>query len=378
MVRTESARPLDLPMDREPTASTTVVSPTTGFAVNSNGDLTYNGNTQFYACATGDNGGYNIYTSVTSAQTGCVKIGLNTGGKCSGSNGSGSSSAKQSSAPPASQPASSAPPASKPASSAPPASKPASSAPPASMPPASMPPASMPPAGPTTVYKTTTVYVTSCPANCASMPPASMPPASMPPASAPPASKPPASSAPPASSTGNGNGNGNSGNGNGKGCPTALTGAYQTPHAIIPVNKDQPSTSYGTQYFAYMSSSNSTIFNFDIPSSYAGKQCSVIFLFPKKSDLQTSDFTMSGSGGIKFDQLSSPAPLSVSYASCPAVKSNLGMVDNVTPGNSYMVSTGACQAGTTLSILASSTGGLSLSYFEVSVLTPPNSYSVGN
>ena len=128
-----------------------------------------------------------------------------------------------------------------------------------------------------------------------------------------------------------------------------------------------PSTSYGTQYNAYLSSSNSTVFNFDIPSSYAGKQCSVVFLFPKKSDLQTSDFTMSGSGGIKFDQLTSPAPLSVSYASCPAVKSNLGSVASVTPGNSYVVSTGACAAGTTLSILASSTGGLSLSYFEVSI-----------
>jgi hypothetical protein len=170
--------------------------------------------------------------------------------------------------------------------------------------------------------------------------------------------------APSPSGTSGGNGNGN-GNGNGKGCPTALTGAYQTPHAIIPVNKDMPSTSYGTQYFAYLSSSNSTIFNFDIPSSYAGKQCSLIFLFPKKSDLQTSDFTMSGSGGIKFDQLTSAAPLNVNYATCPAVKSNLGMVDNAMPGNSYMVATGACQAGTTMSVLASSTGGLSLSYFEV-------------
>jgi hypothetical protein len=161
-----------------------------------------------------------------------------------------------------------------------------------------------------------------------------------------------------------------SGTSAGSACPVALTGAYQTPHAIIPVNKDMPSTSYGTQYFAYLSSSNSTIFNFDIPSSYAGKQCSVIFLFPKQSELQTSSFTMSGAGGIKFDQLTSAAPLNVNYATCPAVKTNLGMVANATPGNSYMVATGACQAGTTMSILASSTGGLSLSYFEVRISIP--------
>lgn len=386
-------------------------SPTTGFAVSSSGDLTYNGNTQFYACATGDNGGYNIYTTTSSAQTGCVKITLNTGGKCAGSNGSGSSSAPASSKPASSAPASSKPASSAPASSAPapskpassaPASsapapsKPASSAPPASQPASSAPPASKPassaPPAPVTVtsYSTSYVTVTDCskctnggnvPSGPASQPvgskPASSGPAPSAPASQPAGSKPassapapsapassapapkPASSAPAASGTSGGNGNGN-----GNACQTSLTGAYQTPHAIIPVNKNSPSTSYGTQYNAYLSSSNSTVFNFDIPSSYAGKQCSVIFLFPTKAQLETSDFTMSGSGGIKFDQLTSPAPLSVSYATCPAVKSNLGMVDNVTPGNSYVVSTGACQAGSTVSILASATGSLGLEWFE--------------
>jgi len=73
---------------------------------------------------------------------------------------------------------------------------------------------------------------------------------------------------------------------------------------------------------------------------------------------------MTGSGGIKFDQLTSAAPLSVNYATCPAVKNTLGSVDNVTPGNSYVVSTGSCQAGSTISIEASSTGGLGLQFFE--------------
>ncbi|KAK6000490.1 hypothetical protein QM012_003736 [Aureobasidium pullulans] len=384
-------------------------SPTTGFAVNSNGDLTYNGNTQFYACATGDNGGYNIYYTTSSAESGCVKITLNTGGKCAAS-GSGSSSAASSkpasSAPASSKPASSAPASSKPASSAPassapapskpassapapsaPASsasapsKPASSAPPASQPASPVPASSAPPAAntPTTVYMTSTVTVTDCsrctngagmpsapaskPASSAPAPsaPASSAPAPSKPASSAPAPSAPASSAPaskPASSAPA------SGTVASNVCATTLTGAYQTPHAIIPVNKNSPSTSYGTQYDAYLSSSNSTVFNFDIPSSYAGKQCTVIFLLPNKSQLVTSDFTMSGSGGIKFDQLTSPAPLSVSYATCPAVKSELGMVNNVTPGNSYVVSSGACQAGSTISILASATGSLNLEYFQ--------------
>ncbi|KAH0340534.1 hypothetical protein KCU81_g6784, partial [Aureobasidium melanogenum] len=382
--------------------------PTTGFAVSSSGDLTYNGNTQFYACATGDNGGYNIYTTTSSAESGCVKITLNTGGKCAGSNGSGSSSAassKPASSAPASKPASSAPASSapapsKPASSAPASSapaplKPASSAPapsaPASSAPASpMPASSAPAASPMTVYSTVTSTVYHCAASCTSAPsaPASMP-ASMPASSAPapsapassaPAASKPASSAPapsaPASSAASKPASSApapsapassvpaSGTAGGNHCATTLSGAYQTPHAIIPVNKNSPSTSYGTQYDAYFSSANSTVFNFDIPSSYSGKQCSVIFLLPNKDQLVTSDFTLSGSGGIKFDQLSSPAPLSVSYATCPAVKSTLGMVDNVMPGNSYVVSTSACQAGSTISILASATGSLNLELFE--------------
>ncbi|KAG9695510.1 hypothetical protein KCU95_g13497, partial [Aureobasidium melanogenum] len=358
-------------------------SPTTGFAVSSSGDLTYNGNTQFYACATGDNGGYNIYTTTSSAESGCVKITLNTGGKCAGSNGSGSSSAassKPASSAPASKPASSAPASSAPAPSKPASSAPAPSAPASSAPASPMPASSAPAASPMTVYSTVTSTVYHCAASCSSMPsapasmPASMPassapapsapasmPASMPASSAPapsaPASSAPAASKPASSAPASGTGNGNA-------CQTTLSGAYQTPHAIIPVNKDSPKTSYGTQYDAYLSSSNSTVFNFDIPSSYSGKQCSVIFLLPNKDQLVTSDFTMSGAGGIKFDQLSSPAPLDVSYATCPAPKGTLGMVDNVMPGNSYVVSTGACQAGSTISILASATGSLNLEWFE--------------
>ncbi|KAH0009250.1 hypothetical protein KCU78_g10825, partial [Aureobasidium melanogenum] len=243
-------------------------------------------------------------------------------------------------------------------------SKPASSAPAFSAP-ASPVPTSSAPAGNTVTVYSTYITVTNCAAGCtpvssasaskpASPAPASSKHASSAPTSSAPASSKPASSAP-ASGTAGGNGNA---------CQTTLSGAYQTPHAIIPVNKNSSSTSYGTQYNAHLSSSNSTIFNFDIPSSYAGKQCSVIFLLPNKSQLVTSDFTLSGAGGIKFDQLTSPAPLSVTYATYPAVKSTLDTISSVTPGNSYVVSSGACQAGSTISILASATGSLELSLFE--------------
>jgi Ubiquitin 3 binding protein But2 C-terminal domain len=50
--------------------------PTTGFSIGCDGTLSYNGNTHFVACQTGDNG-WNIYTTSGLGQTGCVDIKLN-------------------------------------------------------------------------------------------------------------------------------------------------------------------------------------------------------------------------------------------------------------------------------------------------------------
>ncbi|KAF1344221.1 ubiquitin 3 binding protein But2 C-terminal domain-containing protein [Delphinella strobiligena] len=314
---------------------------TSGFSVSSNGELAYNGNNTFRACATGDNGGYNIYTTTTSDESNCVDITLSTGGKCS----SGSSAS-------ASAPASSAK-----------ASSPAAAA---SSPKASSAPASSAPAAPgpvtETLYSTHYATVTSCGPEVTDCPaestvvhstvvPVTSAPAPTAPTSTTKASSAPAPSAPAASASGSA-------------CQTGLSGAYQTPHAVIPVNSNHPDQSYGTQYDAYIGGGNSTVFNFDIPSSYEGKQCTVLFLFPEKSQLETSDFTLSGSGSLTFEQLSSAVPLDVTYSSLPSGKSQLGKVETCTPGNSYVISSGSCAAGTTESIEVSASGDLSLEFFE--------------
>ncbi|KAL4960443.1 putative GPI anchored cell wall protein, partial [Aspergillus stella-maris] len=76
--------------------------PTPGFTINSNGQLTYNGQTGFVACETGENGGKNIYTSPDSGDvSNCVNVQL-MADSCSGSPSSGagpSSSAPASSTP---------------------------------------------------------------------------------------------------------------------------------------------------------------------------------------------------------------------------------------------------------------------------------------
>lgn len=76
-------------------------------------------------------------------------------------------------------------------------------------------------------------------------------------------------------------------------CPAELTGSWQFPHLIVPVNSAEPDKAYGTQFNGTASGTISTIFNFDIPASYAGKECSIEFLFPTQDQLETSAYTYS-------------------------------------------------------------------------------------
>ncbi|KAK4540310.1 hypothetical protein LTR36_009622 [Oleoguttula mirabilis] len=148
-------------------------------------------------------------------------------------------------------------------------------------------------------------------------------------------------------------------------CDANLNGEYQYPHLIVPVNSAEPDTAYGTQYNGTITPTTSTIFNFDLPSSYAGKTCSLVFLFPEQAALETSAFTFNGQGGISVNELSSPATQETTYDSVPSVAvSAIGTLASVSPGNSYVVASHECNAGATQAFEFVSTGGLSLEYFE--------------
>jgi hypothetical protein len=146
-------------------------------------------------------------------------------------------------------------------------------------------------------------------------------------------------------------------------CPTTLSGDYQFPHLIIPINSASPNTVYGTSYNGTITSTMSSIFNFDVPSSYSGKSCSLIFLFPDQQDLQTSSFSFSGDGKIDFSSLSSVATTSTDYANAPGVKTDYG-VTTVAPGNSYSITTFSCPAGQAVSFELKNAGTTNLNYFQ--------------
>lgn len=91
--------------------------------------------------------------------------------------------------------------------------------------------------------------------------------------------------------------------------------------------------------------------------------CTIIFLFPEIADLETSSYTFSGSGDLVFSELSTAATEETTYNTAPAVSSVLDTIA-IASGNSYVVASGSCSAGTTVSIELSSQNDLNLVFFE--------------
>ncbi|TGO37740.1 hypothetical protein BHYA_0090g00300 [Botrytis hyacinthi] len=131
-------------------------------------------------------------------------------------------------------------------------------------------------------------------------------------------------------------------------CPTNLDDTYSSPNLIIPISSASPDKAYGTSYDGVVNSTVSSLFNFDIPASYASKTCSLVFLFPTQDMLETSSYTFSGSGAIDFKQLSTTVTTSSTYNSIGSTATDFGS-KTITPGSWTVVNTFACPAGQAIS-----------------------------
>ncbi|KAL8962220.1 MAG: hypothetical protein Q9183_005187 [Haloplaca sp. 2 TL-2023] len=150
-------------------------------------------------------------------------------------------------------------------------------------------------------------------------------------------------------------------------CPADLSGEFEFPHLIVPLDETKPDTAFGTQFNGKFSPTVSTVFNFDFPASLEGRSCNVVFLFPKQEDLVTSSYTVSGSGGIEVSRLNGIVDESTTFNNAPGVNVTVGAVPNVQPGNSYSVAPsppGGCYFGGRVSYQVSATGSLDLEYFQ--------------
>ena len=119
---------------------------------------------------------------------------------------------------------------------------------------------------------------------------------------------------------------------------------------------------------------NTTLFNFDIPSTapYANGTCALLFLFPYGTDLDPSagKYYFSGTEqvvganvGLEFSLLVDVADSGTTFNSTPAVEEDYGKTQ-IIPGNRYIINRGSCRAGKTLTYKVESVGKVELDYFQ--------------
>ena len=152
--------------------------------------------------------------------------------------------------------------------------------------------------------------------------------------------------------------------GGASGCPASLSGKYEYPHLIVPIDKDRPDTAHGTSYNGTLLPSISSIFNFDIPAEDSGKTCTLVFLLPTQDRLTTSAFSLTGTGGLNVEVLKNPASELTTYNNAPPEVKNLGGPFIISPGNEYVIASTLCEAGSRQGYKVSATGNLALVYFQ--------------
>jgi Ubiquitin 3 binding protein But2 C-terminal domain len=115
-----------------------------------------------------------------------------------------------------------------------------------------------------------------------------------------------------------------------KACPANLSGIYQCPHLITPVSSTNPGKAHGISYNGRVSKSDMrTISNFNLPTSYTGKTCSLVFLFPRQDQLQASSFSISGDGGIGSPSLTRGTNQETTHNNVPGHRTELRCFQSV-------------------------------------------------
>lgn len=107
----------------------------------------------------------------------------------------------------------------------------------------------------------------------------------------------------------------------------------------------------------------STLYTFDIPASYAGRVCELVFFFPKEHEMGPVNFKFSGKGQISFAKLKAVAPADTTYVNAPAKLFDFGSYA-VQLDNSYLIGSHERPAGTSVTFELSGLGEMYLGYFQ--------------
>lgn len=150
---------------------------------------------------------------------------------------------------------------------------------------------------------------------------------------------------------------------------------FQFPHFIVVVDIDHPDQAYGTSFNAIVSTKVSSIFDFDVPLSYTGRQCELVFFFPNAEDLAEDEYTFVPKGGLQLSRLENPATTDTTWRSQPGPDEIVDVIDDLEPGNTYSLGSEKCVAGQRVGYKMTALGALELDYFQT-YRTPSSGSSI--
>ncbi|KAJ4289619.1 hypothetical protein N0V90_010948 [Kalmusia sp. IMI 367209] len=145
--------------------------------------------------------------------------------------------------------------------------------------------------------------------------------------------------------------------------PRGLTPPFVAPNLIVPIDSYDPSKVIGNSFTAQISSTRSTLFVFDVPSS--AKTCNLVFALPPTFDpAYIAPMQLNSLGGISVSRLDKPATAKTSASSVAGGKV-VGGVPVLQPGNKYTIASGPCEAGQQVGYKADSQNGLDMNFFQM-------------
>lgn len=157
-------------------------------------------------------------------------------------------------------------------------------------------------------------------------------------------------------------------------CQVDLSGPFEFPHLILPIDSSRPDHAPGTSYHGRVSETVSTIFNFDIPARANHTMCTLVFLYPTQVQLSASPHTfdidgnvaysLKGDGQVIFSYLETTASLTTTYNNRPSVREGHQMVTTLVPGTANVIQNFPCPAGQAISVHMANAGTTELRYFQ--------------
>lgn len=142
--------------------------------------------------------------------------------------------------------------------------------------------------------------------------------------------------------------------------PHPIKRKTDTPHRL-----NAPDTAFGTVYSPTINDTSFVIYNFDIPASYAGKTCDLVWALPDHNQLETSSYTESGvPTELMALVLGFPATVNTTLNTVPGFTAMAGtfMAHGVT-----VIDSTPCAAGTAVAyalLPGDMSGNYSLTYFQ--------------